>query len=214
MNDYFEKEEVSSCFDILNKANINYILLRNINNELPEKLLRTKDIDIIVHKDNLQLLHEIFLLNGWKQIRHPYYKTPFLYAMTPFRFYDKNGLHIDISCELSCRSLNDGEWFPLHQKIQDDIWLNKVDIKSKPWKYELSSEDEFIHLITRCIFDKKKFSKEYILRIDFLFNKIDLEITLSKLHLIFYNFSNKLIDMISAKEYNYLPKTYITYKDY
>ena len=210
MNDFFSKNQVLDLFNLLNE-NVEYILLRNINNELPSRLSKKKDIDIIVKESSLDILNTILLKNKWNVIRHPYSRVPFLYGMTPFIFYNKNGLHLDVCCQLSCRSLNKGEWFPLHMDIQKKIWKDKIAVNQPFITYMLSSEDEFVHLLTRCIFDKKSFHKDYINRIEFLLRKIDISVVKGLLELVFYKYTNRLIEMIENKRFEKIPQDYIQF---
>ena len=45
---YNPVKDIEEVFDLLNKNSLNYILLRNLNRELPEKLPLKKDIDLII----------------------------------------------------------------------------------------------------------------------------------------------------------------------
>ena len=177
---YCLEKDVIDLFSLLNNENINYILIRNINNELPKSLPLNKDIDLMINEDEASNFKDLMQRNGWKQKKHPLGHFPFLYGLKPFEFYFKNGIHLDICFQLACRSLNKGEWFPLDMQIQEDLWNNKLKILDSPWKYQLSIEDEFVHLITRCVFDKKEFNNGYIERIEQLKKVIDHNIVFSK----------------------------------
>ena len=214
MKNYFDESEVVDLFCTINKPGIEYILLRNINKELPSNLPTTKDIDIIVAEDSLIKFEESLFKKGWERIIHPYVSIPFLYAMKPFRFYNKEGLHVDVCCQLACRSLNEGEWFPLDAHIQDELWKNKIKSLNQPWLYQLSHEDELIHLITRCVFDKKKFPGGYISRIDELMGAVNVVNITYKLSLIFFKFTNTLLELIREKQYNNIYQTYLQFKEY
>ena len=134
--------------------------------------------------------------------------------MHHFEFYTKKGISLDICFELACRSLNKGEWFPLDLKIQESIWLNKRCVSNKPWKFRLSYEDEFIHLITRCVFDKKTFTKAYITRITELKQKVDWDKLVKSFELIFFNFSTTLKYLIESDSYENIIKNYYQFKNY
>ena len=99
-------------------------------------------------------------------------------------------------------------------QIQEDLWKNKRTVSNKPWKYRLSLEDEFISLITRCVFDKKKFTYGYIERIEQLIPRIDTKVVLTKFEVIFFKFSKKLMNKIQEKEYHTIITNYIKFKDY
>jgi len=212
--EYCSKKHIINLFELINKEQINYMLLRNINNEIPNKLPFKKDIDLIIKEEDAIRFNDLLIKNFWVKKRHPLGHFPFLYGLIPFTFYYKEGIYIDICHQLACRSLNNGEWFPLDMKIQEDLWKNKRTVSNKPWKYRLSLEDEFISLITRCVFDKKKFTYGYIERIEQLIPRIDTKVVLTKFEVIFFKFSKKLMNKIQEKEYHTIITNYIKFKDY
>jgi hypothetical protein len=211
---YCLEKDVIDLFSLLNNENINYILIRNINNELPKSLPLNKDIDLMINEDEASNFNHLMQRNGWKQKNHPLGHFPFLYGLKPFEFYFKNGIHLDICFQLACRSLNKGEWFPLDLQIQEDLWNNKLKILDSPWKYQLSIEDEFVHLITRCVFDKKEFNNGYIERIEQLKKVINSNIVLSKFEVVFFKYSKLLFEQINKKEYDKIITNYLQFKDY
>ncbi len=211
---YNSEKSVKSLFELLLKNNINYILLRNINNELPHKLEYNKDIDIVIHEKDEGKMNKLLVNNKWTRKRHPLGHLPFLYGIRPFHFYVKEGISLDICFELTCRSLNKGEWFPLDMMIQESIWLTKRTLDDKVWRYQLSLENEFIHLITRCIFDKKTFNEGYIIRIENLLHRVDKGIILHKFELVFFKFSQPLLKLIEEKQYSKIIQSYLQFKDY
>lgn len=214
MKEYFDESKIIEFFSLINNNKIEYILLRNLDNELPSKLPKTKDIDIIVKETCLNSFDSLLLENSWEQIKHPFSNIPFLYSMKPFRFYNKDGLHIDVCCQLSCRSMNKGEWFPLHMKIQEELWKNKITTNDMPWKYRLAYEDEYVHLMTRCIFDKKRFSRGYIERINYLISVAKLDTIKAKLELVFYKFTETLLELVKSEQYDKIYEKYFQFKEY
>ena len=99
-------------------------------------------------------------------------------------------------------------------QIQEDLWNNKLKILDSPWKYQLSIEDEFVHLITRCVFDKKEFNNGYIERIEQLKKVINSNIVLSKFEVVFFKYSKLLFEQINKKEYDKIITNYLQFKDY
>ena len=104
----FDTQEIVSFFNILNENDINYILLRNIENELPSNLSKKKDIDIIVKIEDKYKLENAFLANKWEKIRHPYSKVPYLYSMNPCDFYNLKGLHMANDVDFNKKSFTTG----------------------------------------------------------------------------------------------------------
>ena len=211
---YCSKKQIINLFELINKEQINYMLLRNTNNEIPNKLSVKKDIDLIIKEEDAIRFNDLLIKNSWVKKRHPLGHFPFLYGLIPFTFYYKEGIYIDICHQLACRSLNKGEWFPLDMQIQEDVWKNKRTISNKLWKYKPSLEDEFILLITRCVFDKKEFNDGYIERIEQLMPRIDTKVVLAKFEVIFFKFSKNLLNKLQRKEYNTITTNYIQFKDY
>lgn len=211
---YNSVKDIEEIFDLLNRNSLNYILLRNLDKELPDKLPLKKDIDLIISPKDKNKFSSLLKNDGWKKRFHPFGNFPFLYGMHHFEFYTKKDISLDICYDLACRSLNKGEWFPLDLKIQESVWINKRDVSNKPWKFRLSYEDEFIHLITRCIFDKKVFTKAYITRIKELKERVNWDKLLQGFELIFFNFSETLRDLIEADSYEIIIKNYYQFKNY
>ena len=120
---------------------------------------------------------------------------------------------IDVCFQLACRSLNANEWFPLDMIVQESIWKNKLKNK-QIWKYTLSKEDEFIHLVTRSMFDKKEFTIPYISRIEEIIQEINVDDVLEKFDLIFFKFSKILFNELSNQNYDHLYTKYIQFKGY
>ena len=59
---YYSEADIIHFFNALNKSALNYILLRNIGNELPAELLIGKDIDLLIKKTD----EEKTALDTWK----------------------------------------------------------------------------------------------------------------------------------------------------
>lgn len=211
------KQTVLHCFQVLEENNIRYALLRNINHELPEHYeLGKKDIDIIVHPEDQNRFHAVMKNEKWMKKRHPWdfgNNFVFLYAMNPFEFYEKDGVIFDVCFQLCCRSINAGEWMPIDQIINHSVWDNRKKNNLWGW-FELSEEDELIHLLTRCVFDKKEFKEGYIQRIEELLSLVDLDNVVRKAETVFFLFTDKLFDMIKKKNYQQIVEAYNTFIDY
>jgi len=215
---YICKNEVKSIFNILNKTGLNYILLRNIDNELPEKLEIGKDIDILVSKNDEKKFQEFFKRNGYETIPHPFRNDVFLYEVDRFEFKynNNNNILFDLNFQIVVRSLDAGQWIPLDQKIQESAWNNrrfeKIDEEFRYWT--LSYNDEFVTLIARSVFDKKVFLKGYINRIEELKNKIEVNDVKEKLELVFFKYTPYLLEQIENKDYDNIIKNYLQFKEY
>jgi hypothetical protein len=216
--EYVKPEFVYEVFDCLKEHSIEYVLLRNMGDELPYKLKKTKDIDLLINPRDKKKLKKILVSNGWLEGRHPWNfgdNFVFLYSMDKFLVFNKNNIALDICFQINCRSLNNGEWFPLDEIVQESVFKNKKEEALGDGSvFRLSNEDEFIHLLTRAVFDKKVIPEDYIEKIMSLYEKINREDVIEKLDLIFFKFTSTLLKMVAAKEFNVLRHKYLTYKDY
>ena len=84
-------------------------------------------------------------------------------------------------------------------------------LHSNKWK---RVEHELIHLLTRCIFDKKNFNIAYQNRIEELLEKVNIETIKIELNKVFFKFTDNLLDLLIKKKYNCIIKDYLTFKEY
>lgn len=211
-----DRKEILNMFSMLNKNNISYVLLRNIDKELPDNLRENKDIDILVKREDKSKFQKVLYNNGYKKRIHPWdfgNNFLFLYAMDKLEFYAKEKVNLDICYQLCCRSINAKEWMPVDQLINNSVWENKRYNKQYGW-YELSYEDELIHLLTRCIFDKGEFSLGYRKRILELMEKVSMDDEYERLNVVFFKFSHKLIELIRKCEFDKIVDEYMTFTEY
>ncbi len=213
---FIESEQIIIFFKKINQSAIDYILIRNINGELPNSLIVGKDIDILVNKNNKKKFVEFMENNEFVEIKHPFSKDKLLYNLDKFRmFKNDSGVLVDVCFQLANRSTNLGEWIPLHQSIQESAFKNKKFVKFGKISYFcLSLEDEFVTLVSRSILDKKKFQLGYIKRIEYLFGKINMVEVNSKLSLIFFKYAPMILKKLKNKDYGSIVNDYISFKDY
>lgn len=209
-------KSIIDIFNKLNAAGLDYILIRNIHNELPNSLKIGKDIDLLVPYSERSKFINFLIEKGFKKIRHPHCNDIFLYGVNKFEFFlNKDKVLLDLNYQLACRSLNAGEWIPLDYKIQDSAWenkkLNKID---RFTYYSLGMEDEFVALVTRSVFDKKEFQKGYIERIDELINVIDVNDVIAKFQLVFFKFTPVLLSMLKKRQFDMILDRYISFSEY
>ncbi len=210
--------ELIKIFDKLNKSSLRYILLRNINHELPDKLNVGKDIDLLVHKHEEEKFKFFFKKNDYHTINHPFRNDLFLYGVDRFEFkYNNNNkILFDLNFQLAVRSLDAGQWIPLDQEIQNSAWNNIRFEKchSGLGYWTLSYEDEFVTLVSRSIFDKKDFDEGYIRRIDELMPLVNLSEAEYRLRLIFFRFTPHLLNFLSSKKYQNIIYNYLRFREY
>jgi hypothetical protein len=211
-----DRKEILDVFSMLNKNQISYVLLRNIDKELPDNLKEDKDIDILVKHEDKGKFQKVLYSNGFKKKIHPWdfgNNFIFLYAMDKLEFYSKGDINLDICYQLCCRSINAKEWMPIDQLINNSVWENKRCNKRYDW-FELSYEDELVHLLTRCIFDKGEFNFGYRKRITELMRKVDMTEEYKRLNVVFFKFSYRLIELIEKNEFDKIVNEYMTFTEY
>ena len=210
-------DDIIDIFTLLNKSKLNYIVIRNINSELPCNLKNNKDIDILIQKKDRSSFLNFFNDNKYKKIIHPHRNNVFLYGVDKFEFY-KNDANVlfDLNFQIAVRSLDAGQWIPLDITIQESAWKNKrFKYENKDFAYWiLSYDDEFICLIARSIFDKKEFQDGYIKRINELFIRINQKEVTKKLNMVFFKFTPFLMKMIEKKEFTKIVTNYLLFKEY
>ena len=120
-------KELINIFTLLNKEKIEYLLMRNINNELPNNLEIGKDIDILVYKKDEKQFVNFFKANNYETINHPFKYDIFLYGVDRFEFKynNNNNILFDLNFQIAVRSLDAGQWIPLDQSIQESAWKNR-----------------------------------------------------------------------------------------
>jgi len=209
-------ELIDKCLSLLNSSGIEWILLRNTNDELPGCLEVKKDIDILVRPDNKAEMHAFLLANQFSEIQHPFINDVRLYGVDAFRKYkNSNGLLVDINFQAVVRSLDRGQWIPLDQSIQDELWMNKRSVLIGEAHVSMPSvEDLFVLTLSRCIFDKKDFT---VWHRDLLHQKLgqcDIELLKKKLDLVFFKFAPQLIELVRNSEFDELISNYLSFSYY
>lgn len=204
-------------FKGLNDSNIEYVLLRNVNNELPYNYTPyKKDIDVMVRPEHRSRFHAYMKKNKYVSSPHPLDKgsgTVYLYAVYPFEFYKKNGVYIDVCYQLVCKSPNAGEYLPIDMLINSSAWENRKIDQQYGW-YVLCEEDLLVHLLTRCIFDKKRFEPAYVSKIDELLKIVDMRKLTERLNVVFFRFTPTLLAKLNNHDYSTIRKEYFSFVDY
>lgn len=208
------EDDIKEVFDCLTEESIQYALLKGVEDAIPS--VGGKDVDIIIRRDCVDNFEEVIKRYGFVRVLHPYDNLKdftFLYGMNEFRFYQNHVCSLDICFQLSCRSTNNGEWVPLDLEIQRSVWENRrYDEGFKC--YMLSFEDELIHLLTRLIFDGKKYNNKYANRIGILLDKVSKEVLYEKMKLVFFKFSGFLMDFLYNNQLDDISQKYIKFTEY
>lgn len=212
-----ENNYIISFFQQLNSSDIRYVLLRNIDGELPYSYSRgAKDIDLLVHPSDRKKFYGFMKRLKFIHCPHPLDKGSglvYLYAVTPFDFFKHDGYFFDICYQMVCKSPNGGEYMPVDQIVQNSVWDNRKQNSQFGW-YELSNEDLLVHLLTRCIFDKSTFKKGYTDKIEILKKEADINALKKRLNMVFFKFTEKLINKVMNAEYDSIINDYFSFKEY
>lgn len=217
---FYPSAEVMRFFQSLHENNIDYVLIKNINGELPHCLKRGKDIDILVHSDCWARYFHLMSQIGFSEIIHPHGKEQgwkFLYGMDSCHQFEhqKNGIQIDAYLQLATKSIDMDAWLPLDKSIQKSIWLDRVWNDQHGW-WQMDDKNLLVYLVTRSIFEKEIFTEEYICEIErlkYLLKDAGDELE-AKFYSIVYRFAPKLMKMLHDGDYRYIRESYLTFSDY
>jgi len=215
---FIPPSEITGFFEMLNQAGLNYVLIKNISNELPGSLEDVKDIDILVHPDSKTEFEKVMENNGYERVIPPLGVENgwvFGYGVPSYQFWLKTQkpfqLYIDANFVLCCKSLIPKTWVPLNKPINDSVWREKKFDAGNGW-WVMDDENQLLYLLTRCVFDKKSFSPAYILEIEK--RKHLLSHIREKLQITFYKYTPRLAEMIAQGRYPEIIGDYIAYDEY
>ena len=213
---FYACEAIIQAFAKLNNSSIRYLLLRNPGDELPSKLEFGKDIDLLIHPNDIHTLQRKMQAIGFKKIKHPLRRDTKLYNINQFEMYiNKDGIYLDCNFEIVCRSLNKGEWIPLDATIQTSAWENMQQRSNHGIIYNgLSYDDDFVCMVTRCLLDKRKFPKNYAHSLSMLLPLIDEDKVRQRLKTVFFSFSDVLFNNVKTQNYTSLFNDYLSYSNY
>lgn len=217
-NKYINPLFIKYFFEGLNKEGIDYVLIKNVGDELPNNLVIGKDIDILVHLESMHSFHSYISKHGRKML-HPYGKEAGwinIYRLPEFEFWRLNtadDLFIDVSNKLSCHSLMPKIWIPLDNHIQTDLWKNKVFDNENGW-WRIDDDILYVYLVSRCILDKRQFPDVYRKEINKQISKINKDKVTLYFEYVFFKFTCTLMKMLEEKDFDNIISAYIRCKDY
>lgn len=217
---YIDENLVKSFFIGLNNAGINYVLIKNIANELPSKLKNGKDIDILVHPESQSDFEKHMLQSHYQKILSPNGRQNgwnFGYGLKEYQFWQNKNtdydFFIDVFEKLACKSLTPKMWIPLDEIINRSVWENKIFDEKNGW-WIMCDEDVFVYMIVRSVFDKHQFKAEYIQDIENKKFLLQSENVINKLSKVFFKYTDRLIQQIAEKRYDTIFSDYISFCEY
>ena len=220
MENCIDSEVIKDFFALLNRSGISYVLIKNIDNELPDSLPDGKDIDILVKEEEIETFQQIMENNGFDTCIHPVGREngwQFLYGLPEYQKWKKANyektLYIDVSFRLSCKSLMPKTWAPLDASIQKRIWKERFFDADNQW-WIMDYETRFAYYLFRCVFDKQVFSEEYIREIEKSCCDVDMSVVNGILRMVFFNYTDRLMDLVKERKYGSILQDYISFSDY
>ena len=216
MTEFVPEKYIRDFFSLLNKNDIHYLLIKNIGKELPQKLRKGKDIDILVHSDDRMKIAKLMCENGFLYRIHPFgseHGWHFTYGLEKCQFWEKKNFYIDICSRLCVKSLTPRTWVPLDEKINSRIW------EKSSWNKDLGCAclDEktlFVYLFARAVFDKREFSAKYIEEIEKRKELLGEPEVRDLLSCVFYKFTEELVQLVENGMYEKIVSKFLTFRDY
>ena len=207
-----KKKFLINFFQFLEDNNFDFCVPRGFK-DIPENLTITNDLDIIIKNFiKSKILKYLKSLSFDCRID----KFEYLYGAKPhYHFINKElDLHLDIVDGLYFCSLNDFKTFiPLDDELQISFLSRKRKI-DEIWLYQPSYEDELLHLICHCLFDKRKFKKKHIERILEIKDKIRIDIFRNMLNICFKKADKKIFKLVEKNEFENFYEKFVGLEDY
>lgn len=214
---YINPNIVKSFFDMLNYSKIYYLLIKNNDDFLPDKLPYLKDIDILVHPKDKLLFHSVMKQNGY--LFNPYFGMrrkngyTFLYPMDDGDWFVKDKMIIEAFYQLNVHALKENTFLPLDEEINKNIWRKRRWNSDKQW-YCMDEETLFVYLIARSVFDKKGFSLTYKNEIKKGYHLLQDKNVVSQLKLVFFKYTDRLIKLLEEEKFDEIISDYLQFCDY
>ena len=212
---FYNAKDILDLFSILNSHNVNYVLTKNLGDDMPYKFKIGKDIDILVHPEYYVKIQYLMHIYGYKVTWHPDNNEGFLYSAHADinMVHPQNGLILHAFAELCVKSLSMNSYVPLDKIIQESIWANKVWDDVNHW-WIMDDENILIHLLSKGLFNKHAFSDAYIREIEKRKRFLTNSTARKKLEKIFFKFTDTLIDKVNRGQYGDMFNSYVQFEHY
>ena len=208
---------IMRMFDALNNRGIEYVLIKNLCNELPDNLPYGKDIDILVRKCDIPAYETEMSGMGFVAIRHPQCVASgwrMLYgADDPTKKKLPNSLEVDMHTSLCVESLMGKAWVPMDKAINDYMWEHREWSEGHRW-WQMDDRALLVYMLARCVFDKKIFSEPYRAEIS---NRRDLlgdDIVMDMMEKVFFGYAPRMIKMVREERFNEIVDDYLHFDEY
>ena len=190
-----------------------FVVMRG-HDEIPNDITVKNDIDILLAgQHSLQILANELQRNGFKmhvdQHRYMYGAEPHIQFT-----HEANDIKLDMVTGLYYRSVVDKMlWMPVNKEVYQSMFRNRVYCKDEIWKFRPAYEDELVHIVCHCIFDKRNTPDKYIKRINELLPLVDESKVNYLLERAFYKASDVVFETMKNNPEN-LHNAYITFTEY
>lgn len=201
-----------------NRTDLNqFVLIKSIQErKIDYRIIDICDklVTIIINPESYDDFVRTIIPMTDKRLWHPHGKENgyvFLYQMHPFELYKKNECYYEIFFEMPCLSLTPRTWMPLDRIIQKSIWKNKSE-RDGIWYAE--DEDIYIYFLTRCVFYYRQFQKKHVAFFDTHSFVVGKKTFAEKLHMVFFGFTNVLVEKLKKREYQTIIEDYFSFDGY
>ena len=198
--------------DISEVTNNRFVTIRNYD-LIPSLSSMENDIDLLITPIFIQPLVEKLKPYGYNVYQD---NSQCLYGAQPHIHFKhpKLDVHLDITTGLYYRSIADTNIFVnINSKLTRQMVNNRLNV-NKPYLNIPHPNDELVHLICHCIFDKRKTTDRYKEQIISLLPSVDTDKIYSMLSLIFYKATDTIYKKLINKDVDNLFNDYITFKNY
>lgn len=209
------KEYITEFFDILNKCNIQYVLIKNDDDRIPESVEDGDDVDILIHPTDYNKFADLMNKEGYIKVHNEFKKYYFIYGLKPDLYLKKNEAYFHAYDRLACTSFTNMGMakIPLDDYIQNYIWKTRVWDNYNRW-WIMDNRIILLYLLVRSVFDKKFFKSKYIREIEKRIQLLDDKDFVYMCEKVFFKFTDRLIEMVKSKQYDNIIIEYKTFTDY
>lgn len=204
---------IKETFKIINEVtNGRFSTLRNLD-LIPNESSLENDIDVLI-----PTIYIKDVVDALKPIKYQVYQdnVPCLYGAQPhihFKYQDLD-VHFDIMTGMYYRSVaNNIAFVNIDKRLTRSALDNRVE-STEVYINHLHPNDELVHLVCHCIFDKRKTTERYEARILELVDKVESDKVHRLMDMIFYKVTDFLHDKVMKGDVKNLFNDYITFKDY
>lgn len=192
--EFVPRTQIYHMFELLSHLNIEWILLRNTNNELPNRLRILKDIDILVKPNDAPKLRTYFQASNYKIIEHPDLKFCSI-ADESFKldYYSGDLFNLDVCDVLYYCNLQRTKFYPINNTISMCPWESYSTTKFEDYELRVMDTKTFLVAnILRCILWKRHISSYYLKVIKSCLSEVSLNDFISLFYPFFENYSEQI----------------------